>query len=143
MGLEIFLLIQFLKLLLFFLLFFTSLPTSIFLPLILLSNFRWHFKSFYSFWPMTCLRAAHRHSKPIPTAKHLFCVYQCHFGEKCLGTRRLPANYYYITLCGGSGGAQLPHLADGTISTFPLCPSLSAESEACISNVRTENGDER
>lgn len=107
--------------------FFTSLPTSIFLPVILLSNFRWHFKSFYSFWPMTCLSAAHRHSKQIPTAKHLFCVYQCHFGEKCLGTRRLPANYYYITLCGG--GVQLPHLADGTISTFPPRPSLSTEKQ--------------
>lgn len=94
---------------------------------------------------MTCLGAAHRHSKPIPTAKHLFCVCQCHFGgKKCLGTRRLPANYYYITLFGGGGGGvQLPHLADGTISTFPLRPSLSAESEARISNEIAEDADER
>lgn len=139
--LKIFLLIRFLKLTHFF--FFTPPPTSIFLALILLSNFRWHFKSFYSFWPMTCLSAAHRHSKPIPTAKHLFCVYQCHFGEKCLRTPRLPANYYYITLCGGGGGVQLPpHLADGTISTFPLRPSLSTESKACISNLPIKNSDE-
>lgn len=126
-----------------FFFFLTPPPTSIFLPLILLSNFRWHFKSFYSFWPMTCLSAAHRHSKPIPTAKHLFCVYQCDFGEKCLGTPRLPANYYYITLCGGGGGEQLPpHLADGTISTFPLRPSLSTEGKACISNLPIKNSDE-
>lgn len=125
-----FLQIQFLKLSLSFFLFpfFTSLPTSIYLPLILLSNFRWHFKSFYSFWPMTCLSVAHRHSKPIPTTKHLFCVYQCHFGgKKCPGNRRLAANYYYITLCGSSGGVQPSHLADGTIFAFPAPVTLNRE----------------
>lgn len=38
---------------------------------------------------------------------------------------------------------SLPHLADGTISTSPLHPSLSTESKARILNVIVENGDER
>lgn len=141
--LKIFFLIRFLMLTHFFLFFFTPLPTSIFLALILLSNFQWHFKSFYSFWPMTCLSDAHRHSNPIRTAKHLFCVYQCHFGGKmprdsaaaCKLLLHHPAWQRWRWRRAASSPGR-------TISTFPLRPSLSTESKACISNLPIKNCDE-
>lgn len=47
---------------------------------------------------MTCLSTAHRHKKPIPQAKHLFCVYQCDIGE-CLKACCLCTNYWITQHC--------------------------------------------